>query len=325
MHDHTIPSSDAGDASGAARSWPTVSVVIPSYNCSRYLPRALDSVLDQRYPRHCIDIVVVDDGSVDDSAAIAHAYAARDRRIRVIEQANAGPAAARNRGIEASAGELVAFLDADDTWEPEKLAMQAEVYRCNPLVGLIQCGARFVDADGTPLRDWVRKSRVLRGDILLEYVCDFFLITSAVVVPRSCLDAVGWFDESLRIGEDHDLFLRLLSRFHADGVDAALLNRTVRPDSLSRLDFDADARQDLLLLDDFVQANPDFYRRHARRIDARFAQYLYLYGYRLLEEGRRNHAQGVLMRSLRKRPSVAAAKALVRSALPPAVVSVLRN
>lgn len=316
MHEKaTIPATD----------WPTIAVIIPSYNCVRYLARALDSVLAQHYPADRIEIVVVDDGSVDLSPDLVRTYAARDPRIRLIEQANAGPAAARNRGIEASTAELVAFLDADDTWEPEKLALQADIYRKDPLVGLIQCGARFVDAEGEPMRDWVRRSKVLRGDILLDYVCDFFLITSALVIPRACLDAVGWFDESLRIGEDHDLFLRLLAKYHADGVDAPLLNRTVRADSLSRQDFDLDARNDLMLLDDFMQAHPDFYRKHARRIDARYADYLYLYGYRLLQEGRRDRAKEVLMQSLRRRPTVAAAKALVRSALPPVVVSALRN
>lgn len=305
--------------------WPTISVVVPSYNCAGYLERALASVQAQRYPADRVDIVVVDDGSSDDTPAVARRFAAADPRITVIEQDNAGPAAARNRGIEASRGELVAFLDADDTWEPEKLALQAEVYCRDPLVGVIQCGARFVDADGEPLKGWVRRSRVLRGDILLDYVCDFFLITSSVMVPRACLDAVGWFDESLRIGEDHDLFLRLLAKYPADGVDAPLLNRTVRADSLSRLDFDKDASTDLMLLDDFMATHPEFYRQNARRIDARYAHYLYLYGYRLMQEGQRDRAQQVLLRSLRRKPTLAATKALVRSALPPAFVAVLRT
>ena len=308
-----------------ATGWPTISVIIPAYNCARYLAKALDSVLAQRYPADLVDIVVVDDGSVDMTPDVARSYAARDPRIHVISQQNAGVSAARNRAIEASRGELVAFLDADDTWQPEKLALQAAVHRRNPLAGIIQCGARFVGPDGEPLHGWVRQSKVLRGDILLDYVCDFFLITSALVVPRTCLDAVGWFDESMTVGEDHDLFLRLLSKYPADGVDDLLLNRTVRADSLSREDFDKDARHDLMLLDDFMQANPDFYRQHARRIDARYAEYLYLYGYRLLEEGRRDRAQDVLMQSLKRKPTVAAAKALVRSALPDSVVRVLRN
>lgn len=316
MHRHTAP---------AEQRWPTISVVVPSYNCARYLERALASVQAQRYPADRIDIVVVDDGSVDDSPDVARRFAAADPRIQVIEQANAGPAAARNRGIEASRGELVAFLDADDTWQPDKLALQAEIYCRDPLVGVIQCGARFVDPDGQPLKGWVRRSRVLRGDILLDYVCDFFLITSSVMVPRQCLDAVGWFDATLRIGEDHDLFLRLLAKYPADGVEAPLLNRTVRPDSLSRLDFDKDASTDLMLLDDFMATHPEFYRRHARRIDARYADYLYLYGYRLMQEGQRDRAQQVLLRSLRRKPTIAAAKALVRSALPPALVAAVRT
>ena len=99
-------------AVNAATPWPTISVVIPSYNCARYLARALDSALGQHYPADRLEIVVVDDGSVDMSAELARTYAARHPNVRVFEQPNAGPAAARNRGIENSHGELIAFLEA---------------------------------------------------------------------------------------------------------------------------------------------------------------------------------------------------------------------
>lgn len=308
----------------AAAGWPRVSVVIPLYNCGRYIARALDSVLAQDYPAGLIDIQVVDDGSSDDSLAIVERYAARDPRIRVQRQANSGAAAARNRGIEAGQGELIAFLDADDWWEPEKTRRQVEVWRRNPSLGMIQCTCNFFDADGAPLDAWYRRSRVERGDILLDYVCEFFLITSALLIPRHCLDTVGWFDESLRVGEDHDLFIRLLTRYHADAVEEPLLNRTVREDSLSRQDFDQDARTDMMLLDRFIEEHPEFYRRHARRIDASHAIYLYHYGYRLLQTGNRARARSVFLQSMRRSPSVRAAKAIMRTALPPTLVRALR-
>jgi glycosyltransferase involved in cell wall biosynthesis len=304
---------------------PTISVVMPSYNCQAYLSRALESVLAQRYPAEKLEIIVVDDGSSDDSPLIAENYAARNSRILALRQANAGPAAARNRGIAASGGELIAFLDSDDSWEPTKLARQAAVYRNDPQLGLIHCGCRFVDEIGRPVEGWVRRTRTAEGNALVDFFCDFFLITSAVVVPRRCLDAVGHFDPSLRVGEDNELFLRLLARYRIGCVDAPLLNRTIRADSLSREDFDLDARVDLLILDRFVQAHPSFAREHQDRIRARYAQYLYDYGYRLLENGEVQRARTVLVDSLRRKASIGAAKALVRSVLPRSTWSVLRT
>jgi glycosyltransferase involved in cell wall biosynthesis len=303
---------------------PLVSVIIPAYNCARYLERAIESARRQRYPADRIEIVVVDDGSTDRTPQVAAEFAARDPRVVSLRQQNAGPAAARNRGIDAARGRLVAFLDADDTWAPDKLAEQAALFARDPELGLVHCGVRFVDAEGIPVGNWTRRTRIARGDILLDYVCDFFLITSAVMVPRRLLIEAGGFDESLRVGEDNDLFLRLLSRYRVDCVEAPLLNRTIRPDSLSREDFDLDARNDLLILDRFLALNPEFARRHRNRINQRYASYLYDYGYRLLETGQTRRARAVLLQSLRRRASLGAAKALLRSTLPPSAVRLLR-
>jgi glycosyltransferase involved in cell wall biosynthesis len=303
---------------------PLVSVIIPAYNCARYLERALESVRAQRYPADRLEIIVVDDGSTDRSPMVAAEYADRDPRVIALRQPNAGPAAARNRGIDAARGKLIAFLDADDTWAPDKLAEQAALFARDPGLGLVHCGVRFVDAEGVPVERWMRQTRIARGDILLEYVCDFFLITSSVMVPRHCLMDVGSFDESLRVGEDNDLFLRLIEKWPVECVDAPMLNRTIRADSLSREDFDLDCRNDLLILDRFLASRPDFARKHRRRINERYATYLYDYGYRLLETGQARRARSVLLSSLRHRASLGATKALIRSALPSSAARLLR-
>jgi glycosyltransferase involved in cell wall biosynthesis len=310
---------------GTATRAPTISVVMPCYNSREYLARAIESGLAQPETREQLELVVVDDGSSDDSAQIAESYAARDSRILALRQPNAGPAAARNRGIAAAGGELIAFLDVDDTWESSKLARQAALYRADPELGLIHCGCRFVDPCGAVVEGWVRRPRALSGDALVDFFCDFCLITSAVMVPRHCLDAVGHFDPSLRVGEDNELFLRLLARYRVGCVDEPLLNRTIRPDSLSRLDYDLDARNDLLILDRFLQAHPEFAEQHRERVAARFATYLYDYGYRLLEHGDVQRARSVLADSLKRKVSLGATKALVRSLLPRSTWPLLRG
>ena len=306
-----------GSPNGAdGRVLPSVSVIIPLYNGRVWLERAIASAQAQLYPPALLQIVVVDDGSSDGSAELADQLSLADPRILVLRQANAGPAAARNTAIEASNGELIAFLDCDDTWEPSKLARQVQMLLADPKLGVIHCGTRFVDAAGQPVNDWVRRSRTEHGEVLLEYFCDFFLITSALLVPRRCLDAVGLFDPSLRIGEDHELFLRLLNRYPLGCVDKQLLNRTIRPDSLSRQDFDLDAHNDLMIMDRFRWAEPDFAQANRVRIANRYADYLYNYGYDLLKHGQSERARTTLLRSLGWRFSMRALRALVRSVLP---------
>src|SRR6266508_897311 len=119
-----------------------VSVVIPNYNCGRFLEETLESVFAQAYP--AVEVIVVDDGSTDDSLQVLEKYAGR---VNVIRQANQGVSAARNAGIRASHGELVALLDADDLWHPDKLAKQVALF-ANPAVGLVHCAVEYIDEQG---------------------------------------------------------------------------------------------------------------------------------------------------------------------------------
>lgn len=307
--------------STSTQDLPVVSVVIPVFNAARYLPRALESVAAQNYPADRLETIVIDDGSTDESLEIARSFETRSPGIQVFSQPNQGVSAARNLGILVSSGNLIAFLDADDRWLPEKVAAQVKVYQSDPTVGLIHCGFDFVDDDGMDLTDWPRESRLDQGDILLEFICDFFLITSAVMVTRAALDQVGGFDESLMVGEDNELFLRIVSAFQVGCADQNLLKRTVRSDSLSRQDADLDARVDLTTIENFLTLHPVFTRKHRERLDGRLANYLFEFGYRLLDEGHVNQARGMLRRSLERRLSVPAARSLLRSYLPDKLAS----
>ena len=298
---------------------PLVSVVIPAYNASRFLPRALASVAAQSYPADRIETIVVDDGSTDNTLVLAQTYERQSSDFQVFSQPNRGVASARNLAILVSSGELIAFLDADDQWLPGKLAAQVEIFRARPTLGLVHCGFDFVDGDGLDLPDWPRQSRLDEGDVLLEFLCDFFLITSAVMVTRTVLDQVGGFDEALRVGEDNELFLRIVSHSHIGCAVEKLLLRTVRPDSLSRQDFDLDASVDLATIERYLVQHPIFAHRHRERLDAHLASYLFGLGYRLLDEGQIRQARHILRRSLGRRWSMPATRSLLRSYLPDAV------
>lgn len=126
---------------------PTVSVVVPTYNYARFLGRALDSVLSQTAPPS--EIIVVDDGSTDDTAKVLDAYA---KYITALRLPNRGVSSARNAGISIASGGFVALLDSDDVWLPTKLERQLALYSRHPECGAIGCGVEVVDALGATLR-----------------------------------------------------------------------------------------------------------------------------------------------------------------------------
>jgi glycosyltransferase involved in cell wall biosynthesis len=178
-----------------------VSVVIPCYNGARYLREALDSALAQTHGD--VEILVADDGSTDDSVAIATSYGTR---IRCLRQPNAGPSAARNLALRAASGEYVALLDADDLHHPTKLARQVAVLQARPEIGVVYCGWRLVDDTGRelPERGWP----AVEGDVLERLVLGNLVHPVTVLMRRDLVDRVGGFDERCPVNEDWDLFLR---------------------------------------------------------------------------------------------------------------------
>ena len=294
---------------------PTLSVVIPTWNCAGRLLRALRSVAAQTCGLDGIEALVIDDGSTDDTAEQVGMFAAQSPlRVRYVRQDNAGPAAARNHGLRLARGDLIAFLDADDEWRPTKLARQIPLL--SPRIGLVYCDNVFVDAQGRELSDYVRRIGMHRGDIQLALFCDFFLLTSAVVMTRAAVRAAGPFNEHLGVGEDYEFFLRAARHCRVDYVEKKLLVRCVRADSLSRRDYVLDARVDLATLQRFLRENPEFARQHRRTVDQRIARYRYDFAWRLLADRRRGAAALELLKSLRRSASLPALRALARTLVP---------
>lgn len=197
---------------------PTVSVVIPTYNRARFLPAAVASVRAQTYP--CDEILIVDDGSVDDTPEVVNALGAG---VRLIRQANAGPAAARNRGIQEARGTLVAFLDTDDRWLPGKIEAQVDLFLRMPDLGLACADMSVENGEGVCLVESNFRLRGLYEEFaalggtpipnaprrLLELN---FVNTSTVLARRDLLQGLGGFDKRLRYGEDLELWLRIAAQ-----------------------------------------------------------------------------------------------------------------
>jgi len=204
-----------------------ISVIIPTFNRSETVLRAVESVISQDHPS--FEVIVVDDGSNDGTRALMPSAA---NLKFVVHPSNRGVSAARNTGIRQSSGRLVAFLDSDDYWIPGKLKCQTEFFDANPSAVACQTGER-----------WIRKGRRVNpglrhmkssGDIFLASLHLCLVSPSAVMLKKSLLDEVGLFDENLPACEDYDLWLRISYKYPIELIEQEFVVREGgRPDQLS--------------------------------------------------------------------------------------------
>jgi glycosyltransferase involved in cell wall biosynthesis len=207
---------------------PVVSVIIPTFNRAWCLAEAVDSVLAQDF--RDFELIVVDDGSTDGTEGLLAGYGSA---LTVLRRENSGVSAARNRGIAAARGELIAFLDSDDLWLPQKLSTQVEFFRSRPQA--LICQTEEV---------WVRNGRRVNprrrhrkpAGMIFEPSLELCLVSpSAVMLRRELIERVGFFDETLSACEDYDLWLRVSCRYPVDLIDTALIvKRGGHPDQLSQ-------------------------------------------------------------------------------------------
>ena len=197
----------------------TVSVVIPTYNHARFLGQAIDSVLAQTLSPS--EVIVVDDGSTDNTAAELVHYA---NRIRLVRQQNQGVSAARNNGAEIATGDLLAFLDADDIWLPRKMERQVERFATESELGLVHCGTEDIDHTGKPLN---RHLDGLDGWVAMEMLLFRRAVIlgggSGIVIPRAVFKEVRGFDRKLSTSADWDLYYRIASLYKVGFVPEILL------------------------------------------------------------------------------------------------------
>ncbi|WP_319521544.1 glycosyltransferase [uncultured Desulfosarcina sp.] len=208
---------------------PMVSVVIPTFNRSDMLKDAVASVLDQDYGN--AELIVVDDGSTD---ATARTLAAYEGRLRLLRQENRGVSAARNAGIRAAAGTLIALLDSDDLWLPGKLRAQVYYFEAHPEALICQTEEIWI-RNGVRVNPG-KRHRKQSGDIFERSLALCLVSPSAVMMRKSLLDEVGLFDESLPACEDYDLWLRIAWRHPVHLIDTPLIvKRGGHTDQLSRM------------------------------------------------------------------------------------------
>ena len=306
-----------------------ISVVIPAYNAARFLPKTLAGIRAQTYPAH--EIIIVDDGSRDNTREVV---AGLGQGITYVHQENTGVSAARNRGIAMATGDIVAFLDADDDWLPEKLERQIAIFQQYPRVGLVASDRSDIDADGQVLLDSLFKKQGLENmfkdlagtplpGALGKLIKTNFLPTSSVTVRKSALDAVGLFNTGIRYGEDLELWARIAAKYEVACVPQVLV--------LYRLhDSNATQHTEKLMLD-MVRVMREIRSWGRARVaqdgldpDAVVANALWELGYWQFSRGQLTQARAAFKECLKEKPSLRGMIYTVLSYLPETTLHALR-
>jgi glycosyltransferase involved in cell wall biosynthesis len=233
-------------------SRPRVSVVIPAYNSTATLERALHSVFAQTVAP--FETLVVDDCSTDGTPALAEKYA--DKGVRLVAlRRRSGAAGARNAGIHAAQGELIAFLDSDDEWLPQKLEKQLDVIMGDDRLALVSCASNLISPDGKDLGDLYGGHPPLVGpDVWKSLLVSNFIATPTVLARRAQLISLGCFDPRLKIGEDQDMWIRLALAGHVGFVTDSLVRVYGRQSSLSAWDLEEQLQYTLPMIERHVRA-----------------------------------------------------------------------
>lgn len=256
--------------------------MIPAFNAGAYLALTLDSILSQTY--RDFEVVLVDDGSTDDTAAVAARYS---ERVRYLSQANSGaPARPRNLGIAAARGRYVCFFDSDDVMMPDKLMRGIALITRHPELGLVFTDFEIIDDRGTVqgrhLKRYsnfakVPKQRLGDGEYRIESLAAFealffgnYIGTSSVIVPAGVLQDVGLFDEAVSSGglEDRDMWLRIANRYPLGCVDFVGHQYRVRSGSVSKRALQAAQARVTVIRRHMTPALTHRTQRQARRVIA---------------------------------------------------------
>lgn len=256
-----------------------VSIVMPAYNAFQYLHEAIESVLAQTF--NDFELLIIDDGSTDSTAEVAHHYSQRDSRVKLFSQANQGVSVARNTGIKMAQGEFIAFLDSDDQWLPDKLAAHIEHLNSDSNLGISFGRVEFMKLNGKPTGQLSNSplSNLKPQNFLYE---NPIITNSNPVVRRETFEQVGDFDESMSYAEDLDWCLRVICsrRWKIEGINQVLMRYRTTEGGLSSRLYRMEEGWDLLIVK-ARQYAPKLVEQHYPRARAVHLRYLARRAFRL--------------------------------------------
>ena len=243
---------------------PLVSVIMNCYNGEKYLREAIDSVIGQVYKNW--EIIFWDNVSSDASAKIIKSYS--DHRIKYYcAEENIPLGGARNMAIEKSNGELIAFLDVDDVWMPEKLMLQVPLFEKNQKVGLVYSDSIWFNSENGQERLSLKEKNKLRGNCFRELLTNYKMTQSSIIIKKEALHAqVEWFDERFHLLEEADLFRRIAYYWELDFVEKPLAKWRIHNDSSTWIKFNEIHKEGEMMLLKFSNLFPNFNKTYAKEI-----------------------------------------------------------
>jgi len=271
---------------------PAVSVILPTYNRSKTLERAINSVLKQTYSD--LELIIVDDASTDNTEEIVKAFMNKDGRVIYIKHSsNTGPAGARNTGIKRSTGRYIGFQDSDDEWMPDKLEKQVKILDNSPShTGMVYTAFIRIFSNKS-IYVPPEKIRIKEGFIHYELLNGNFIGMPTTLIKKECFDRVGLFDESLPPLEDWELFLRISKYFSISYIDEALVAEFESEDSISKVKA-SNIRALRLILKKHYES--------FRKVPKALARYCFMIGDFLYRSGDKTDAREYLKNAFRLRP-----------------------
>lgn len=209
----------------------SVSIIMSVYNGNRYLKNSIESVLQQSYSD--FELLLIDDGSTDDSYSIMKFYADKDKRIKVFHKENSGLTKSLNYGIKKAVGKYIARIDCDDIWLPNKLEKQIFFMKQNPQIYLCGCAYEEINENGEKCGR--QRLPFVEGyenikKALLKFNPFFH---SSIIIKKEALNIVGFYDETIRYAQDYELWVRICSRYEADNLNDILALRRYTKEMIS--------------------------------------------------------------------------------------------
>lgn len=269
---------------------PKVTVIMNCYNSAKHLREALDSAFRQTWRDW--EIVFWDNCSTDESPAIAQSYGPRVRYFR--GEKNVPLGAARNLAIAKAEGELLAFLDCDDEWLPTKLERQVALFEAKPRVGLVSTDTEMFNEKG-PLSHMFESSHPARGMVFRELMIRQWISMSSAMIRKAALDGLGeWFDESLNVCEEADVFYRIAKTWELDHVDEPLTRWRVHGVSTTFRKFGQFADETLRILDKHRALYPGYDRDYPDLVDLLSRRAAFQKAVALWREGRGTEARALV-------------------------------
>jgi glycosyltransferase involved in cell wall biosynthesis len=289
---------------------PNISIILPCFNHGLYIAQAIEGVLEQTY--NDFELIIIDDGSQDKSKQIIEYYARKDKRIIPIFQGtNVGPGAARNAGLKISSGNFIAFCDADDIWEREKLKLQLNILSEFEEYDVVHSDAIIVDSNGNStgkkFSELFQKDKTLHGNLLNGICLTNFINTQTVLMKRRCFHSVGYFPEDCRVAEDWVYWVKLAKGHNFFYIDLPLAKYRIHKTS-SNLDSRAYRESRIIAINDIIKLCPGIKKSILSKLFYKLAMEYY-------EIRERDKGKEMLMRACKE--DIRNIKSLLRLLFPP--------